>query len=82
MCIYACKSPFGFSGRTQPCPECKSEYDAWMDRSYEEYKLEKLAGAAHVVLPATDREYQEHLDQVAPVVDVIRINDQLIAESE
>ncbi len=82
MCIYACKSPFGFTGRTQPCAECKAEYDAWMDRSYAEYCLEKQARAVHVILPATDREYQEHLDQVTPVVDVIRINDSLIVESE
>ena len=66
MCVYACKSPFTF--RSEPCRECRAEYDAWMDRSYAEFYLEKEARAVFNVLPATDREWADHLDQVAPVV--------------
>ena len=39
-----------------------------MDESYEDYHREKLGLLFQRILPATDREWNDRLDQVAPVV--------------
>ena len=68
-CHYECRPPFGFLGK--PCQACAEKYQEWMDDSYNLHVLGKTANAAERILPATDRERVEWLDQVAPVVPIL-----------
>lgn len=79
MCVYACKSPFG-THRQGPCKECMAKADDLMDEQHELNQLAK-AHKAFVRSLATDREWADHLDQVAPVVTSVRINDHIVSES-
>lgn len=68
MCIYQCKAPFTYRA---PCPECLREYKAWMHWCYVMWKRNqaiRIAGHIHRIPPATDQEWQDRLDQVAPIV--------------
>jgi hypothetical protein len=66
VCIYRCKSPFGIH-RQGPCKECMVRADELMDEQYELNQLQRAYKAFRKSL-ATDQEWADHLDQVAPVV--------------
>ena len=79
MCVYQCKSPFLYRA---PCPECLREYKEWMHQCYIMWKEDQaiqIAGQIHRIPPATDREWEARLNEQAPLV---RVNDQLVVESE
>ena len=65
-CQFQCQPPFWFHGK--PCPWCADRYEEAMDESYVAYQEEKASIAFERILPATDREWRNRLDQVAPVV--------------
>ena len=65
-CVNACRPPFGWRGA--PCKVSAANYEEAMDESLMMYRLGDDDNAARRVLPATDREWTDHLDQVAPVV--------------
>jgi hypothetical protein len=65
-CQHQCQPPFGVFGK--PCAWCAAEYERLMDESYQDYKEEKASIAWERILPATDREWRDYLDQIAPVV--------------
>jgi|HubBroStandDraft_5_1064220.scaffolds.fasta_scaffold73130_1 hypothetical protein len=71
-CIYQCRSPFG-AWRSGPCPACQAEYDRHMDEEYALH-VEQKAYVAFRKSEATDREWTDHLDQVAPVVPMTLLN--------
>ena len=79
-CTFQCRPPFPFYGK--PCEWCARRYEEAMDESHRAYQEERASIAWERILPATDREWRDHCDLVAPVVTMIRINDQLIVESE
>lgn len=65
-CVYQCRSPFGVH-RTGPCKPCMEKADRLMDEQYNLIQ-EGKAYRAFLASEATDREWQDHLDQVCPVV--------------
>jgi hypothetical protein len=78
-CVYKCKSPFG-AWRSGPCKECMAEADRIMDEQHKLYQ-EAKAYTAFRLSEATDREWRDHIDQVAPVVrDRKIINGHVIVE--
>lgn len=68
MCRKQCRSPFTLY---KPCDECMAEFNEHMDLEYQLIQLQKAARLAFKTVPATEREYAEYLDQVAPVVTSI-----------
>jgi hypothetical protein len=67
QCKFGCQPPY-MSDPHRPCPACQRWHDEAMDRSYEEYRLQQLSDVEEMIISATDREWHDHLDQVAPVV--------------
>jgi hypothetical protein len=51
------------------CQPCQELYAEWMDENIENLSLEKEHAAILKTKPATDREWREHCDQVAQVVN-------------
>ena len=81
-CAFACCPPYGQGlDRGRPCEHCRKAHELAMDESYAEHLLEVASFLDAKIMPATDREARERLDQVAPVVtvlDTIRINDLMV----
>lgn len=70
-CAFGCRPPYGEivgGSRHRPCPACMRKHERDMHKSWLEYEQEKQARIIDAILPATDREWEAQLDQVAPVV--------------
>jgi hypothetical protein len=65
-CRNQCRPPFGMVGK--PCDWCAERYERLMDESYERMLVEQSHRFWISITPATDQEWRDHLDQVAPVV--------------
>lgn len=63
MCKYQCNPKVHLK---PPCQDCLAE---WAEDQWRLHRASELNRLAHKVPPhATDREWREHLDEVAPVV--------------
>jgi len=75
MCLRGCRIPYRYPN--EPCPECaqrdrdRLDYLGELLRFRKEVRqLQLLWLEMHQALPATDREWQQRLDQVASVVNL------------
>ncbi len=66
-CHYGCRPPYNL-GAGRPCAACMRKHERDMHQSWLDHQAEKAARAFDSILPATDREYEEYIDSVAPLV--------------
>ena len=66
-CQFGCRPPYK-DGFGRPCEACMRKHGEDMEDSLAECRMERAARAFDAILPATDREWEAHLDQVAPLV--------------
>jgi hypothetical protein len=73
-CVHACRPPY-MGDPHRPCPACREWHDEAMDRSFEEYVLCQESDTFDKHVPATDREWRDHCDQVAPLCEWIKCSE-------
>ncbi len=65
MCAPVCNGSYSMADWCEPC---RKAYDDWVEKDYAAYCEGERAAAFYAITPASDTEWQRHLDETCPLV--------------